>query len=180
MAYLDTHYYGGVKNYQWVTIPLAIHGVVAKKDGSVVEICIGEKEDDPVVFVSDLLIHLAAQQMDKKAKVVIEGENLDILIGSRPLAKTEGEEEEKAEDVYKRQVFCRQVRRCPYVPPVRPAQASGRPLHTRRDFRPSIRSQYHFYPPAMRSQFRQTVLLYDRPSPAPKEKGNRWQQEKRT
>ena len=97
MAYLDTHYYGGVKNYQWVTIPLAIHGVVAKKDGSVVEICIGEKEDDPVVFVSDLLIHLAAQQMDKKAKVVIEGENLDILIGSRPLAKTEGEEEEKAD-----------------------------------------------------------------------------------
>ena len=77
MAYLDTHYYGGVKNYQWVTIPLAIHGVVAKKDGSVVEICIGEKEDDPVVFISDLLIHLAAQQMDKKAKVVIEGENLD-------------------------------------------------------------------------------------------------------
>lgn len=77
MAYLDTHYYGGVKNYQWVTIPLAIHGVVAKKDGSVVEICIGEKEDDPVVFISDLLIHLAAQQMDKKAKVVIEGENLE-------------------------------------------------------------------------------------------------------
>ena len=68
MAYLDTHYYGGVKNYQWVTIPLAIHGVVAKKDGSVVEICIGEKEDDPVVFISDLLIHLAAQQMDKKDK----------------------------------------------------------------------------------------------------------------
>ena len=97
MAYLDTHYYGGVKNYQWVTIPLAIHGVVAKKDGSVVEICIGEKEDDPVVFISDLLIHLAAQQMDKKAKVVIEGENLDILIGSRPLAKTEGEDEEKAD-----------------------------------------------------------------------------------
>ena len=97
MAYLDTHYYGGVKNYQWVTIPLAIHGVVAKKDGSVVEICIGEKEDDPVVFISDLLIHLAAQQMDKKAKVVIEGENLDILIGSRPLAKTEGGDEEKAD-----------------------------------------------------------------------------------
>ena len=60
MAYLDTHYYGGVKKYQWVTIPLAIHGVVAKKDGSVVEISIGEKEDDPVVFISDLLIHLAA------------------------------------------------------------------------------------------------------------------------
>lgn len=87
MAYLDTHYYGGVKKYQWVTIPLAIHGVVAKKDGSVVEISIGEKEDDPVVFISDLLIHLAAEQMEKKAKVVIEGENLDILVGSRPIAE---------------------------------------------------------------------------------------------
>ena len=94
MVYLDTHYYGGVKKYQWVTIPLAIHGVVAKKDGSVVDICIGEKEDDPVVFVSDLLIHLAADQMAKKASVVIEGENLDILIGSRPAA-AEGEEEAK-------------------------------------------------------------------------------------
>ena len=87
LAYLDTHYYGGVKNYQWVTIPLAIHGVVAKKDGSVVEISIGEKEDDPVVFISDLLIHLAAEQMEKKAKVVIEGENLDILVGSRPISE---------------------------------------------------------------------------------------------
>ena len=87
LAYLDTHYYGGVKKYQWVTIPLAIHGVVAKKDGSVVEISIGEKEDDPVVFISDLLIHLAAEQMEKKAKVVIEGENLDILVGSRPISE---------------------------------------------------------------------------------------------
>ena len=87
LAYLDTHYYGGVKKYQWVTIPLAIHGVVAKKDGSVVEISIGEKEDDPVVFISDLLSHLAAEQMEKKAKVVIEGENLDILVGSRPISE---------------------------------------------------------------------------------------------
>lgn len=97
MAYLDTHYYGGVKNYQWVTIPLAIHGVVAKKDGTVVEICIGEKEDDPIVFISDLLIHLAREQMQKKAGEVIEGENLDVLIGSRPLV-IEGSEEKKDEN----------------------------------------------------------------------------------
>lgn len=95
LAYLDTHYYGGVKKYQWVTIPLALHGVVAKKDGTVQEICIGEKEEDPVVFVSDLLIHLAGEQMEKKAKVVIEGENLDILIGSRPLKQDGKEEKEK-------------------------------------------------------------------------------------
>ncbi len=87
LAYLDTHYYGGVKKYQWVTIPLAIHGIVAKKDGTTVEICIGEQADDPVVFISDLLIHLAAEQMEKKARVVIEGENLDVLIGSRPLVQ---------------------------------------------------------------------------------------------
>lgn len=86
MVYLDTHYYGGVKKYQWVTIPLAIHGVVAKKDGTVTEICIGEKDTDPVFCVTDLLIHLAGEQMEKKAKVVIEGENLDVLIGSRPLS----------------------------------------------------------------------------------------------
>lgn len=93
MVYLDTHYYGGIKKYQWVTIPLAIHGIVAKKDGSIVDICIGEKEDDPVVFISDILVHLAAEQMAKKASVVIEGENLDVLIGSRPM-KTEEEEKE--------------------------------------------------------------------------------------
>ncbi len=85
IAYMDTHYYGGIKKYQWVTIPLAVHGVVAMKDGSVKEICIGEDEKDPVVFVSDLLIHLAAKQMVKKASVVIEGEDLDIIVGSRPL-----------------------------------------------------------------------------------------------
>ena len=73
MAYLDTHYYGGVKKYQWVTIPLAIHGVVAKKDGTITEVCIGEDENDPIFCVTDLLIHLAGQQMDKKARVVIEG-----------------------------------------------------------------------------------------------------------
>lgn len=84
-AYLDTHYYGGVKKYQWVTIPLAIHGVVIKKDGTTVEINIGENEDDPVFFVSDLLIHLAAEQLEKKAAKVIEGEALDIIIGNKPL-----------------------------------------------------------------------------------------------
>ena len=89
MAYLDTHYYGGIKKYQWVTIPLAIHGVVAKKDGTVVEIAIGEKPEDPVFCVSDLLIHLAADQMDKKAAKVIEGENLDVLVGNMPLNSEE-------------------------------------------------------------------------------------------
>ena len=81
----DTHYYGGVKKYQWVTLPLAIHGVVVKKDGSTAEVNIGEDEDDPIVYITDLLIHLAGKQMQKKAAEVIEGENLDILIGSRPL-----------------------------------------------------------------------------------------------
>ncbi len=86
LTYLDTHYYGGVKKYQWVALPLAIHGVVAKKDGSIVDVVIGEDENDPVVSVTDLLPHLAAKQMEKKAAVVIEGEKLDVLIGSRPLA----------------------------------------------------------------------------------------------
>ena len=84
-AYLDTHYYGGVKKYQWVALPLAIHGVVAKKDGKLVEVVIGEDENDPVVSVTDLLPHLAAEQMKKEAAKVIEGEKLDVLIGSRPL-----------------------------------------------------------------------------------------------
>ncbi|MEG1992133.1 MAG: aminopeptidase [Acetivibrio sp.] len=85
IAYLDTHYYGGVKKYQWVTIPLAIHGVVAKKDGTIVNIVIGEEETDPVFCISDILIHLAADQMDKKAAKAIEGEALDIIVGSKPL-----------------------------------------------------------------------------------------------
>lgn len=89
MAYLDTHYYGGIKKYQWVTLPLAIHGVVVKKDGQTVEICIGEQEGDPVFCVTDLLIHLAGDQMEKKAAKVVEGEKLDLLIGSMPLADTE-------------------------------------------------------------------------------------------
>lgn len=89
MAYLDTHYYGGIKKYQWVTLPLAIHGVVVKKDGTSINIAVGEKEDDPVFCVTDLLIHLAGAQMDKKAAKVIEGENLDILVGSIPLKEEE-------------------------------------------------------------------------------------------
>ncbi len=89
LAYLDTHYYGGVKKYQWVAMPLAVHGVVAKKDGSVVDIVIGEGEDDPVLGITDLLPHLAGKQMEKRASAVIEGEKLDVLIGSRPLAGEE-------------------------------------------------------------------------------------------
>ena len=84
-AYLDTHYYGGIKKYQWVTIPLALHGVVVKKDGTTVIVNIGEEEDDPVFFISDLLIHLAQDQMEKKANKVIEGEQLDVIIGNRPV-----------------------------------------------------------------------------------------------
>ena len=98
-AYLDTHYYGGIKKYQWVTLPLAIHGVVAKTNGEVVEVSIGEKDDDPVFAVTDLLVHLAAQQMEKKANAVIEGEKLDLLIGNRPLAQVEGMEKEEKEAV---------------------------------------------------------------------------------
>lgn len=104
-AYLDTHYYGGVKKYQWVTIPLAIHGVIVKKDGTTVEINIGENEDDPVFFISDLLIHLAQEQLEKKASKVIEGEALDIIIGNKPFIfdkkndadKEDTKEEAKAE-----------------------------------------------------------------------------------
>ena len=81
----DTHYYGGIKKYQWVTIPLSLYGVVCKKDGSVVDVVIGEDENDPVVGISDLLIHLSADQLDKKAAKVIEGENLDVTLGNMPL-----------------------------------------------------------------------------------------------
>ncbi len=99
LAYLDTHYYGGIKKYQWVTLPLALHGVVVKKDGTVQEVCIGEKEDDPVLVITDLLIHLAGAQMQKKANEVVEGEKLDLLIGSRPLAQDESLKEEEKEAV---------------------------------------------------------------------------------
>ena len=89
LAYMDTHYYGGIKKYQWVTVPLAIHGVVAKKDGSVVDIVIGEDEADPVFCVTDLLVHLSQEQMQKNAAKVIDGENLDVLVGSIPLKDSE-------------------------------------------------------------------------------------------
>ena len=88
---LDTHYYGGIKKYQWVAIPLAIHGVVAKKDGTVINVVIGEDENDPVVGITDLLIHLSADQMQKTAAKVVEGESLDVLIGSKPKKDVEKE-----------------------------------------------------------------------------------------
>ncbi|MDO4405167.1 MAG: aminopeptidase [Atopobiaceae bacterium] len=86
LVYLDTHYYGGIKKYQWVTIPLAIHGVVAKKDGSVVPVVVGEDASDPVFVITDLLIHLAREQLGKEASKVIEGEMLDVLAGNKPLS----------------------------------------------------------------------------------------------
>ena len=94
-AYLDTHYYGGIKKYQWVAQPMAIHGVVAKKDGSVIDVVIGEKDTDPVLVITDLLPHLGAKQMDQKASMVITGENLDILVGNRPMDKDENGEDVK-------------------------------------------------------------------------------------
>lgn len=98
-AMLDTHYYGGIKKYQWVTIPLALHGVVAKKEGTVVEVSIGEREEDPVFVITDLLVHLAAKQMEKKANAVIEGEKLDLLFASRPIDQDKTLEKEEKETV---------------------------------------------------------------------------------
>lgn len=92
LAMMETHYYGGVKKYQWVTLPLALHGVVVKKDGTKIDVVIGEDDEDPVVGISDLLIHLSQDQLQKKANVVIEGEDLNVLVGSIPL----GEEEKDA------------------------------------------------------------------------------------
>lgn len=101
MALLDTHYYGGIKKYQWASIPLALHGVVVKKDGTVIELAIGEKAEDPVLGISDLLIHLSGEQMQKKAAVVVEGENLNIIVGSRPWKDPEEKDEEKKELIKK-------------------------------------------------------------------------------
>ncbi|MCR5213954.1 MAG: aminopeptidase [Eubacterium sp.] len=97
LAFLDTHYYGGIKKYQWVTLPLAIHGVVVKTDGSIVDIVIGEDEEDPVFCVTDILIHLAQDQMAKKASLAVEGEKLDLLIASRPIKikKSDDNKEDK-------------------------------------------------------------------------------------
>ena len=89
IAYLDTHYYGGIKKYQWVAIPLALHGVICKKDGTTVTVAIGEKDEDPVFYISDLLIHLAADQMQLTAGKVIEGEALNLIVGGQPLAGEE-------------------------------------------------------------------------------------------
>lgn len=94
MAYLDTHYYGGIKKYQWVTLPLALHGVVVKKNGDVVNVVIGEDESDPVVGITDLLPHLGQEQMKKEATKVIEGENLDVLIGSMPIKNNSKDEKD--------------------------------------------------------------------------------------
>ena len=99
LAYLDTHYYGGIKKYQWVTLPLAMHGVVVKKNGEVLEIKIGEDEGDPVFCVTDLLIHLSQEQMKKDAAKVVTGENLDILVGNYPLK--EGDKESVKAGIYK-------------------------------------------------------------------------------
>lgn len=88
MAYLDTHYYGGIKKYQWLAMPLALHGVIVRKDGTSVNIAIGEKDEDPVFYISDLLPHLGADQMSKTASKLIDGEALDLIVGSKPV-KTE-------------------------------------------------------------------------------------------
>ena len=105
MALLDTHYYGGVKKYQWVTLPLALHGVICKKDGTTVTVNIGEKPEDPVFGVSDLLIHLAGEQMEKKASKVIEGENLDLLVGSIPAASDDEKEKKEMKDRVKANIL---------------------------------------------------------------------------
>lgn len=85
IALLDTHYYGGIKKYQWVNIPLALHGVIIKKDGTTVEVNLGEEEDDPVFYIADLLVHLAVDQLEKKGAKVVEGEALDVIVGNKPL-----------------------------------------------------------------------------------------------
>ena len=101
LALLDTHYDGGIKKYQWVTIPLALHGVVVLKDGSIKNVCIGEEDSDPVFCITDILPYLGAKQMEKKASDVVEGENLDVLCGNRPLPKNaedDAEDGEKAKE----------------------------------------------------------------------------------
>ena len=103
-VYFDTHYYGGIKKYQWTAVPLAIHGVVAKKDGTTITVCIGEKEDDPVFVITDLLVHLAGEQMTKKASEVVTGENLDLLIGNCPLEK-EGDLDKEEKETLKANVL---------------------------------------------------------------------------
>lgn len=105
MAMLDTHYYGGIKKYQWVALPLALHGVVCKKDGTTVVVNIGDKPEDPVFGITDLLVHLSADQLEKKASKVIEGENLDLLIGSIPVEDQEDEAKDKINDKVKANIL---------------------------------------------------------------------------
>ena len=103
-SYLDTHYYGGIKKYQWVAQPLSLHGVIVKKDGAVVKVNIGEDAGDPVFVITDLLVHLAQEQLEKKASKVIDGEKLDLLIGNRPIdavldeINTEGKDSDSPAD----------------------------------------------------------------------------------
>ena len=99
LSLMETHYYGGVKKYQWVTLPLALHGVIAKKDGTIVPVSIGDEEEDPVFVITDLLVHLASKQLEKKGSVVVEGEKLDLLIGSRPLEQDPSLDQEEKEAV---------------------------------------------------------------------------------
>ena len=99
LAYLDTHYYGGIKKYQWVALPLALHGVVVRKDGTRIPVVVGEDAGDPVFCISDLLPHLAQEQMEKKAAKIIEGEALDLIIGGRPLVENDKDEKKKKEPV---------------------------------------------------------------------------------
>lgn len=107
LAYLDTHYYGGIKKYQWVALPLAIHGVICKKDGTKVDVIVGEDPKDPVFCISDLLPHLSQEQMEKKAAKIIEGEALNLLIGGRPAPEKagKGKKDEKAKDSVKQNVL---------------------------------------------------------------------------
>lgn len=104
-AMFDTHYYGGIKKYQWVTLPLALHGVIAKTDGTLVSVNIGDKPGDPVFGVSDLLVHLSAEQLEKKAAKVIEGENLDLIIGSIPAIENKKEEKETIKEKVKANIM---------------------------------------------------------------------------
>ena len=98
-AYLDTHYYGGIKKYQWTATPLSLHGVVVKKDGTTITVNVGENEQDPVFVITDLLIHLAGEQMSKKANEIINGENLDLLIGNSPLENNEELDKEQKDAI---------------------------------------------------------------------------------
>lgn len=106
IVYLNTHYYGGIKKYQWTTLPLAIHGVVCKKDGTTVKIVIGEDENDPVFCISDILPHLAQEQMKDKASDFIKGEDLDLIVGStNPSQKKDIKDEKKCKDSAKKAVL---------------------------------------------------------------------------